>query len=173
MSLKSKASRLVKLFGIAMVAGLTMAGCTTAATESTSTGTETTEQKVVSKDDIVFVASVINTTNPYFAANIAGAQALAKKLGVPIEIVDSEGSSQVQNSKIQAILAKGKTVVMFVNTVSSADAPIIVEATKAAGGFVTSGGTSQMTTSQRMLATTSLHSRSTLVFLPANVPLTV
>lgn len=137
MSLKSKASRLVKLFGIAMVAGLTMAGCTTAATESTSTGTETTEQKVVSKDDIVFVASVINTTNPYFAANIAGAQALAKKLGVPIEIVDSEGSSQVQNSKIQAILAKGKTVVMFVNTVSSADAPIIVEATKAAGGFVT------------------------------------
>ena len=140
MSLKSNANRLAKLLGLAMVAGLTMAGCTTAATESTSTSTGSSgssQSTGVNKEDIVFVASVINTTNPYFAANIAGAEALAKKLGVPIEIVDSEGSSQVQNSKIQAILAKGKTVVMFVNTVSSADAPIIVEATKAAGGFVT------------------------------------
>lgn len=136
MSLKSKANRLAKLLGIAMVAGLTMAGCTTAATES-STSAGSAESTAVSKDDIVFVASVINTTNPYFAANIAGAEALAAKLGIPIEIIDSEGSSQIQNSKIQAILAKGKTVVMFVNTVSSADAPIIVEATKAAGGFVT------------------------------------
>ena len=90
----------------------------------------------VSKKNIVFVASVINTTNPYMASNIAGAQALGKKLGIPVEIVDSQGSSQVQNSKIQAILAKGKTVVMFVNTVSSSDAPIIVDAVKKAKGFV-------------------------------------
>jgi ribose transport system substrate-binding protein len=90
----------------------------------------------VNPKNIVFVASVINTTNPYMASNIAGAQALGKKLGIPVQIVDSQGSSQVEISKIQAILAQGKTVVMFVNTVSSSDAPIIVNAVKKAHGFV-------------------------------------
>jgi ribose transport system substrate-binding protein len=90
----------------------------------------------VNPKDIVFVASVINTTNPYMASNIAGAQALGKKLGIPVKIVDAQGSSQVEISKIQAILAQGKTVVMFVNTVSSSDAPIIVNAVKKAKGFV-------------------------------------
>lgn len=137
MSLFTKVKRLATVVGVAAVASLTIAGCTSASgpaetSGSTSAGTSTG----VNKDDIVFVASVINTTNPYMAANIAGAQALAEKLGVPLEIVDSEGSSQTQNSKIQAILAKGKTVVMFVNTVSSSDAPIIVDAVGNAGGYV-------------------------------------
>lgn len=91
----------------------------------------------VDKKNIVLVAAVINTTNPYMASNIAGAKALGKKLGVPVQIVDSQGSSEVQNSKIKAVLAQGKTVVMFVNTVSSSDAPIIVNAVKKAKGFVT------------------------------------
>ena len=83
------------------------------------------------------VVSVINTTNPYFAANIQGGQILGKKLGLPVEVIDSQGSSQTEISKIQAILAKGKKVVMFVNTVASSDAPTIVNAVKAAGGYVT------------------------------------
>lgn len=142
MSLKTKSKRIFGVLGMFAIATLTMAGCTTAATESSSSGGSSSssssgsESTTVNKDDIVLVASVINTTNPYMASNIAGAEALAAELGLPLEIVDSEGSSQVQNSKIQAILAKGKTVVMFVNTVSSSDAPIIVEAVKDAGGFV-------------------------------------
>jgi ribose transport system substrate-binding protein len=93
----------------------------------------------VDKKNIILVASVINTTNPYMASNIAGAQALGKKLGVPVKIVDSQGSSQVSISKIQAILASnpGKTIVLFVNTVSSSDAPTIVNAVKKAKGYVT------------------------------------
>jgi ribose transport system substrate-binding protein len=129
MSLRSRPAG----FGLGLaLAGILLAGCTTSAADS-GTGSAA---GTVAKEDIVLVASVINTTNPYMASNIAGAEALAKELGVPLEIVDSEGSSQVQNSKIQAILAKGKTVVMFVNTVSSSDAPIIVEAVKNAGGYV-------------------------------------
>lgn len=94
-------------------------------------------QTPIPKDDLVMVASVINTTNPYMISNIAGAQALSKKLGIPLEIVNSNGSSQTEISKIQAILAGGKKVIMFVNTVASSDAPTIVDAVKQSGGYVT------------------------------------
>jgi ribose transport system substrate-binding protein len=67
---------------------------------------------------------------------IDGAKALSAKLGVPLEIVDSQGSSQTEISKIQAILAEGKKVALMVNTVASSDAPTIVNAVKAAGGYV-------------------------------------
>lgn len=91
----------------------------------------------IPKSDMLLVAAVINTTNPYMIANIQGAQALSKKLGIPLEIVNSNGSSQTEISKIQAILAGGKKVILFVNTVASSDAPTIVDAVKKAGGYVT------------------------------------
>jgi ribose transport system substrate-binding protein len=112
-----------------MVAGL-------AACSSTTTGTSTS-QEPIKKEDLVLVASVINTTNPYMASMIEGAKALSAELGVPLEIVDSQGSSQTEISKIQAILAQGKKVVLMVNTVASSDAPPIVNAVKQAGGYVT------------------------------------
>ena len=90
----------------------------------------------IPKGDLLLVAAVINTTNPYMIANIQGAQALSKKLGIPLEVVNSNGSSQTEISKIQAILAGGKKVILFVNTVASSDAPTIVDAVKKAGGYV-------------------------------------
>jgi len=90
-----------------------------------------------STDNMVLVASVINTTNPYFAANIEGAQILGKKLNLPVEIIDSQGSSQTEISKIQAILASGKKIVLFVNTVSSSDVPPIISACKQADAYCT------------------------------------
>jgi ribose transport system substrate-binding protein len=128
MSLHSKRGLFSRLAAAAAVAALALTGCTTTAGDS--------DAGPIAKEDIVLVASVINTTNPYFTANIAGAEALAAELGLPLEIVDSEGSSQVEISKIQAILAKGKKVVMFVNTVASSDTPTIVDAVKRAGGYV-------------------------------------
>ena len=88
-------------------------------------------------DDWVIVASVINTTNPYFISNIEGAEAAAKALGIKLEIVNSNGSSQTEISNILAILASGKKPIMFVNTVASSDAPTIVDAVGKAGGYVT------------------------------------
>lgn len=99
--------------------------------------TNATSQQPIDKEDIVLVASVINTTNPYMASMIEGAKALSEKLDVPLEIVNSEGSSQTQLSKIQAILAQGKKVALMVNTVASSDAPPIINAVKAAGGYAT------------------------------------
>ena len=128
MSLRKKLTLAVSTVAIAGLAGL--AGCTSTAGDAGATAP-------LKKEDLVFVCSVINTTNPYFAANIEGCEVLGEKLGIPVEIVDAEGSSQIEISKIQAILAKGKKAIVFVNTVASSDAPIIVESVKQAGGFVT------------------------------------
>lgn len=114
----------------AMSAGL--AACTS----TTGSGGATGQQQPIPKEDLVLVLSVINTTNPYMASMIQGAEALSDELGVPLEIVDSQGSSQTEISQIQAILAQGKKVAMAVNTVASSDAPPIVNAVKAAGGYV-------------------------------------
>ena len=87
-------------------------------------------------DEWVLVASVINTTNPYMISNIEGAEAMAKALGLPLEIVNSNGSSETEISSILAILASGKKPIMFVNTVASSDAPTIVDAVGRSGGYV-------------------------------------
>lgn len=117
------------------VAALTALGAVTACSSTTA---DAGDQQPIAKEDILLVASVINTTNPYFASNIEGAKALGKELGLPVEIVDSEGSSQKEISKIQAILAQGdKKVVLFVNTVASSDVPPIISACKQAGAYCT------------------------------------
>ena len=119
---------------VAGVATLTvMAALTTACTSTGATGNQV---QTVKKDDLVLVLSVINLTNPYMASMIDGAKALSAKLGVPLEIVNSNGSSQTEISQIQAIIARGKKVALVVNTVASSDAPPIVNAVKAAGGYV-------------------------------------
>lgn len=126
----SRKRRSYRWFAVAAAAAIALTGCTS------TTGASGGSSEPIAKEDIVLVASVINTTNPYMASMIEGAQALSEKLGVPLEIVDSQGSSQTEISKIQAILAQGKKVALMVNTVASSDAPTIVNAVKAAGGYV-------------------------------------
>ncbi len=130
MSIRKPSGRRLAL---ACAAALALSG--TAACSSTANGSSA--GKPVDKKDLVLVASVINTTNPYFASNIEGAKLLGKKLGIPVEIVDSEGSSQKEISKIQAILAQGKKAVVFVNTVASSDVPPIINSCKQAGAYCT------------------------------------
>lgn len=120
-----------------LAAGAAMAAALGLAAACSSTTSSGGAAQTIAKEDILLVASVINTTNPYFASNIEGAKALGKELGLPVEIVDSEGSSQKEISKIQAILAQGKKVVLFVNTVASSDVPPIINACKQAGAFCT------------------------------------
>lgn len=107
----------------------------TSACSTTSSGGASGEP--IDKEDLVIVASVINTTNPYFASNIEGAKMLGEKLDIPVKIVDSEGSSQKEISKIQAILAQGKKAIVFVNTVASSDVPPIINSCKQAGAYCT------------------------------------
>ena len=97
---------------------------------------EVTHPEGFNPDEWVIVASVINTTNPYMISNIEGAEAVSKALGIDLEIVNSNNSSQTSISSILAILASGKKPIMFVNTVASSDAPPIVDAVKQSGGYV-------------------------------------
>ena len=127
-----KTGRRLGAAAVAAVVSIGLTACT-----STGGGTAGGQQKPIAKEDIVLVASVINTTNPYMASMIEGSKALSEKLGVPLKIVDSQGSSQTEISQIQSIIAQGKKVVLMVNTVASSDAPPIVNAVKAAGGYVT------------------------------------
>ena len=121
-----------RLAAAALAAALSIGLTACTSTTGSSGGT----QQPIKKEDLVLVASVINTTNPYMASMIEGSQALSAKLGVPLKIVDSQGSSQTEISQIQSILAQGKKAVVMVNTVASSDAPPIVNAVKAAGGYV-------------------------------------
>ena len=116
---------------VALAVSVGLTACT-----STGGGGGGGAQQPIKKEDLVLVLSVINTTNPYMASMIEGAQALSAKLGVPLKIVDSQGSSQTEISQIQSIIAQGKKAVVMVNTVASSDAPPIVNAVKAAGGYV-------------------------------------
>lgn len=120
---------------LAGIASLTVVAALASGCTTTTTGPAGGQQPVA-KEDLVLVLSVINLTNPYMASMIEGAEALSKKLGVPLKIVNSNGSSQTEISQIQAILAEGKKVALVVNTVASSDAPPIVNAVKAAGGYV-------------------------------------
>ena len=132
MTLKHETTKLTKFqaapvrFGAAVMAMAVAAGMI-----------GSTQAAEFKKDEWVLVASVINTTNPYMISNIEGAKAMSAKLGIPLEIVNSNNSSQTEISSILAVLASGKKPIMFVNTVASSDAPTIVDAVGKAGGFVT------------------------------------
>lgn len=93
-------------------------------------------QQTIAKEDIVLVTTVINATNPYMASWIEGSRALGEKLGLPVEIVQSNGSSQTQIAGIQALAAKGKKLVLVTNPLAASDVPAIANTIKQNGGYM-------------------------------------
>lgn len=93
-------------------------------------------QKTYDKSEIMLVTSVINATNPYMASWIEGAQAVANKLGLPLEVVQSNGSSQQQMAGIQALAAQGKKIVLVTNPIAASDVPAMVNTLKQNGGYM-------------------------------------
>lgn len=77
-----------------LLSGAAIAAALLGGLAGASAGAQAQSTPPIPKSDLVLVASVINTTNPYMISNIQGAQALSKKLGIPLEIVNSNGSSQ-------------------------------------------------------------------------------
>lgn len=93
-------------------------------------------QKTYDKADLILVTTVINPTNPYMASWIQGSKALAAKLGLPVHVVQSNGSSQTELAGIQAEAAKGKKVVLVTNPLAASDVPAIANTIKANGGYM-------------------------------------
>src|SRR4029078_13731455 len=103
---KSRRRLAAAALAAAMSSGLT--ACT--ATTGSSGGTK----QPLKKEDLVLVASVINTTNPYMASMIEGSKALSEKLGIPLKIVDSQGSSPTEISQRQSTVGDGEEVMRMV-----------------------------------------------------------
>lgn len=99
-------------------------------------GAGAASQPTYKKEDLVLVTTVINATNPYMASWIEGSKALGEKLGLPVEIVQSNGSSQQQIAGIQALAAKGKKIVLVTNPLAASDVPAIANTVKANGGYM-------------------------------------
>jgi ribose transport system substrate-binding protein len=93
-------------------------------------------QETYDPSQIMLVTSVINATNPYMASWIEGAQAVADKLGLPLELVQSNGSSQQQMAGIQALAAQGKKIVLVTNPIAASDVPAMVNTLKRNGGYM-------------------------------------
>jgi ribose transport system substrate-binding protein len=93
-------------------------------------------QKTYQKDELLLVTTVINPTNPYMASWIQGAKAVAAKLGLPVHIVQSDGSSQKEIAGVQAEAAKGKKVILSTNPVAASDVPAMANTLKANGGYM-------------------------------------
>jgi ribose transport system substrate-binding protein len=85
---------------------------------------------------LLLVTTVINATNPYMASWIQGSKDLAAKLGVPVEVVQSNGSSQTELAGIQAQAAKGKKIVLVMNPVAASNVPAVVQTINSNGGYM-------------------------------------
>lgn len=112
----------------------TVAACAIAAVGITAA--DAASQKTYKKEDLILVTTVINATNPYMASWIEGSKALGEKLGLPVEIVQSNGSSQQEISGIQALAAKGKKIVLVTNPIAASDVAAIANTVKANGGYM-------------------------------------
>lgn len=126
-------NRLTQMAAAVTALSLTVlvAGCTT-----TTAGTPGADREPVDKSDIVLVTSIITTANEYQLNSADGSQAFADSVGVDLEIVNSNGDSQQEISQIQALMTTGKTAVVLVNPVSSADVPAIIDAATTSNAFV-------------------------------------
>jgi ribose transport system substrate-binding protein len=100
------------------------------------TAADAASQATYKKEDLILVTTVINATNPYMASWIEGSKALGEKLGLPVEVVQSNGSSQQEIAGIQALAAKGKKIVLVTNPIAASDVPAIANTVKANGGYM-------------------------------------
>ena len=76
-----------RLAAAALAAALSIGLASCTSTTGSSGGT----QQPLKKEDLVLVASVINTTNPYMASMIEGSKALSEKLGINVGETDPSG----------------------------------------------------------------------------------
>lgn len=83
------------------------------------------------------VNSLRSVANPYHATFAKGGQNFADHVGMPYEILVTEGNSEKGISDIKALLQRtGGKLILNVDPNDSPDARVIVEEVKATGGFV-------------------------------------
>jgi ribose transport system substrate-binding protein len=87
-------------------------------------------------DKTTLVVMIRGLDNPYHADYAAGAKALGKKLGLPVDVLSSEGNSQKQFSDLKAEIAKtGGNMVVNVDPNEAPDVVPIAKMLESAGVY--------------------------------------
>jgi len=92
---------------------------------------------VMAEDDLTLAISMRSLSNPYHATFAEGGKAFAESVGLPFEVLVTEGNSEKGLADIRALIARteGK-VCINVDPNDSPDAKTIVDEAKKAGAFV-------------------------------------
>jgi len=92
---------------------------------------------VMAEDELTLAISMRSLSNPYHATFAEGGKAFAESVGLPFEVLVTEGNSEKGLADIRALIARteGK-VCINVDPNDSPDAKTIVEEAKKAGAYV-------------------------------------
>lgn len=92
---------------------------------------------VSAADDMTLAISMRSLSNPYHATFAKGGEAFAESVGLPFEVLVTEGNSEKGLADIRALMARTNgNVCINVDPNDSPDAKTIVEEAKKAGAFV-------------------------------------
>ena len=93
--------------------------------------------RALAQEGWTLALSARSLSNPYHATFAKGGEDFAKSVGLPYEILITEGNSEKGIADIRALLARtGGKLVLNVDPNDSPDARVIVEDVQAAGGYV-------------------------------------
>ncbi|MDE0112695.1 MAG: substrate-binding domain-containing protein, partial [Albidovulum sp.] len=88
-------------------------------------------------DDMTLAISMRSLSNPYQATFARGGEEFAKSVGLPFEVLVTEGNSEKGLADIRALIARtGGNVCINVDPNDSPDAATIVEEAEGAGAYV-------------------------------------
>ena len=88
-------------------------------------------------DDLTLAISMRSLSNPYHATFARGGEDFAKSVGLPFEVLVTEGNSEKGLADIRALIARTNgNVCINVDPNDSPDAATIVDEAKAAGAYV-------------------------------------
>ena len=89
------------------------------------------------QDDLTLAISMRSLSNPYHATFAEGGRAFAESVGLPFEVLVTEGNSEKGLADIRALIARTDgNLCINVDPNDSPDARTIVEEAKAAGAYV-------------------------------------
>ncbi|QGH68521.1 sugar ABC transporter substrate-binding protein [Pseudactinotalea sp. HY158] len=130
---KSRTVSRAAFLALTASAALALASCSSAAGgDPTGSGSD----DAGGTDDVTLVLSLRDTSNPYHADMVSGAEMFAETVGKELQVLANDGDSQKQMSQIQTLVAGGGTIALAVEPQTSSDARPIVEAVANSGGYV-------------------------------------
>lgn len=106
--------------------GLGLGGCAEASTASV--------QKTYSDSDLLLVSLIQTSTNDFMQDWASGSRMYARRSGLPLRLINSNGDSSQQYAQIQSAAASGKRILVSLVAINSADIPGLAKSVGRFGG---------------------------------------